>query len=367
MIEAIRARNYGCLTDVEASLTPLHAFVGPNDSGKSTLLHTLRTVVQFAGSAFVQPQKGTWKPFDPVVPTRSPKTKNGMKPNDVLLMCRVESGSYALEWKGHGLVEHVSLANTKSVAQSRARDTLGILRHLSKTDGRYRLLLKQLRAARLVCFDPHALRRSSGLIPESQSVGFIDDRGHGLPGVYFAIRARNEEAFAAIVESVRQHFPMIRGLCVREVTSTEVILEADLVNGVRMEPHHMSEGLLYYLALAALRHLEPVSLLLVEKPENGLHPARIGEVVRLLRAIVEEAGTQVVVATHSPLVVNALMPDEVSVVTRKPEEGTRVRRIKDTPAFEERSKHHALGELWIEHANGEDESLEGAGSARAEG
>jgi predicted ATPase len=122
----------------------------------------------------------------------------------------------------------------------------------------------------------------------------------------------------------------------------------------------MSEGLLYYLAFAALRHLDPVSLLLVEEPENGLHPARIAQVVGVLRAI-SESGTQVIMATHSPLVVNELRPDEVSIVTRTAERGTQVKRIKDTPDFEERSKIYALGELWIAYANGEDEAplLEG--------
>ena len=66
----------------------------------------------------------------------------------------------------------------------------------------------------------------------------------------------------------------------------------------------MSEGLLYYLAFAALPHLEPVSLILIEEPENGLHPARIAEVMRILREISKT--TQVLIATHSPLVVNEL-------------------------------------------------------------
>jgi predicted ATPase len=361
MIETLRARNYGCLIDVQASLTPLHAFIGPNDSGKSTLLRALRTVVQFAGSAFTQEQKeqqehkGTWRPFDPFILTRYPKAKNGTKPHDVLLRCRVESGSYALERRGHGLVEYVGIAGTKPVPQSRACDTLGMLRHLAKTDGRYRLLLNQLRAARLVRFDPHALRRSSGFIPESQPVRFLDDRGHGLAGVYFAIHDRNQEAFATLVEGVRRHFPMIRELRMNAVTSREVVLEAELVSGARMEAQIMSEGLLYYLALAALRHLDPVSLLLVEKPENGLHPALITEVVRILRAIVEGAGTQVVMETHSPLVVNELRLDEVSVITRRPEEGTRIKRIKDTPDLDERAMMHALDELWVASVKGEDE------------
>ncbi len=217
-------------------------------------------------------------------------------------------------------------------------------------------LLEQLRAARLVRFDPDALRARSGLIPETAPVGFLDDRGNGLGGVYFAIRNRNDDAFSTIVADVRRHFPTIKNLRVKAVTSGEVALEAELTTGARVEAARMSEGLLYYLAFAALRHLDPVSLLLVEEPENGLHPARIAEVIKVLRAIVEETNTQVILATHSPLVVNELRPEEVSVVTRHEQTGTKVTRIHETPDFAERSKVYALGELWIAYANGEDEA-----------
>jgi predicted ATPase len=91
-----------------------------------------------------------------------------------------------------------------------------------------------------------------------------------------------------------------------------------------------------------------------------LHPARIAEVVRILRRI-SESGTQVIIATHSPLLVNELQPGEVSVVTRNPESGTQVKLISQTPNFEKRSKVYALGELWLSYANGMDEAplLEG--------
>jgi hypothetical protein len=81
--------------------------------------------------------------------------------------------------------------------------------------------------------------------------------------------------------------------------------------------------------------------------------------MRILRQISQS--TQVLIATHSPLVVNELLPREVSVVTRKPDAGTKVTCLADTPDFEARSKVYALGELWIAYANGEDEAplLEG--------
>ena len=93
----------------------------------------------------------------------------------------------------------------------------------------------------------------------------------------------------------------------------------------------------------------------MEEPETGLHPSRVAEIVRLLRSIAE-SGTQVILATHSPLVINELQPEEVSVVTRHADTGTKVTRIVDTERFESRAKVYALGELWLNYANGVDES-----------
>jgi len=116
----------------------------------------------------------------------------------------------------------------------------------------------------------------------------------------------------------------------------------------------MSEGLLYFLAFAAIPYLEPTALLLLEEPENGLHPARIAEVMRILREVSKTM--QVIIATHSPLVINELEGHEVTVVTRTPETGTQATLLKDTPNFEQRSKVYALGELWVSYANGKDEA-----------
>ncbi len=312
MIQTFRAKNFGCLLDVEATLTPLHAFIGPNDSGKSTILHGLRTL------------------------SLATRVRSELAYHEANAAFDAYAGRDAViggEVDGHELQARSPVEWVNEDSPVAARLT-----------------------SRLVRLDPDALRKPSGLIPETEPVDFLDDRGHGLAGIFFAIRNRNDETFASIVVDVRRHFPTIKNLRVKAVTSSEVVLEAELIGGTRIESKRFSEGLLYYLAFAALRHLDPVSLLLVEEPENGLHPARIAEVVRILRAIVEESGTQVVLATHSPLVVNELRPEEVSVVTRSAVEGTRVKRIQDTPDFEERFKVYALGELWIAYANGDDEA-----------
>lgn len=59
-------QGIACLRDLRGTLTPLHAFIGPNDSGKSALLRALRTALHLAaGTFYTAPDSGLIEPFDP--------------------------------------------------------------------------------------------------------------------------------------------------------------------------------------------------------------------------------------------------------------------------------------------------------------
>lgn len=333
MIRTLRAKNYGCLLDVTATLTPLHAFIGPNDSGKSTLLRAIRTAFQVA--------KGT--------------------PNE-----QVSELGLDLDSPGSliGLTFADGLSYDISVEPNRGiRTTPDIRQTGSTTPGApaepasLAVLRRHLEGARLLRLDPDALRRPSNLIPSSAKVDFFDERGTGLPAVYDAIINRDVEVFLKILNEVRRLFSSVAKLGLTTLDSSgafQKALQATLIDGRTVSAALMSEGLLYYLAFAAVGHLDPVSAILVEEPENGLHPARIAEVMRILREV--STSTQVLIATHSPLVINELLPEEVSVVTRTPEKGARITPILETHNFKKRSTVYALGELWLSYANGVDEA-----------
>jgi predicted ATPase len=200
------------------------------------------------------------------------------------------------------------------------------------------------------------LRKESQLIPQGKRVSFFDERGIGLPGIYQAILGRGDDAFTNIRDAVRKLFPTVKLLRVTPRTENTLSLETELQYGTTVPPQFMSDGLLYYLAFAAIPFVTSVRVLVVEEPENGLHPARIRDVVGMLRKFAEDSGTQVLMATHSPLVINELQPEEVTVVTRDPQKGTQVTPIANTPNFERRAKTAALGELWLSYADGAQET-----------
>ena len=79
--------------------------------------------------------------------------------------------------------------------------------------------------------------------------------------------------------------------------------------------HLTSDGSLRFFALVTLLNLPPEMLpgvLLLDEPELGLHPAAISLVGGMIKALAEER--QVIVATQSPLLVDAFDLDEIFVL-----------------------------------------------------
>jgi predicted ATPase len=303
-IERIHIRGFGCIEDVELELGPLQAFIGPNDSGKSTILRAVEVAVAAArlGRSQLEEPRG-----------------------------RIGGG---LEIQISGQQYDVQFAT----------DTL-------RVGGRDR---PRCHTA-LIRLDPDALRAPSQLIPEGQELGFFTDRGAGLAGLFDALINRSDRPVDAIVARVRDRFPTVKHIALRNVSTTHKELQIELVDGTKIPASIASEGLLYYLAFATLPYLHSkASILLIEEPENGLHPARIRDVVATLRELSKT--TQILIATHSPILVNELQPHEVFVTTRDPKKGTRVVRLDRTPNFAERARVYHPGELWVAYADGDTEA-----------
>ena len=355
-IRAFHAKNYGCLRDVHVTLgTRLHAFVGPNDSGKSTLLRGIRAVLQFAGDSYSLTKTKSWEPFDPF-PWQHAQT--GSATTMSAIECEVVGGSYRIEEDGVGpTLQRLKDDNPVKSWDSDRSWTDDVWERGNFDPNEPQPLLAQLQGARLCQFDASALRSPSGLVPRNDVLGFFDERGFGLPGIYQAILGRGDDAYSQIREAVRGLFPTVKRIAVVPLTRSEVSLEVELNDGTLVRASELSAGMLHYLAFAAIPHLDPVSVLLIEEPENGLHPARISEIIRLLRAFAERTDTQVFMATHSPLVLNELSPDEISVVTRPNlETGSVVTPLRATPHFERRSQVYSSGELWLAYCDGEQEA-----------
>ncbi len=129
-------------------------------------------------------------------------------------------------------------------------------------------------------------------------------------------------------------------------------------DGVRLSARSLSDGTLRFAALAAaLLGPEPPATLLVEEVENGVHPTRLRLMLELLHQV-SQSGQQIIVTTHSPLVLAYLPPDRyknVLFVYRSPDDGsTHVKPLPEVPHLKEVLRRRPVDELfasgWLEEA-----------------
>jgi predicted ATPase len=107
----------------------------------------------------------------------------------------------------------------------------------------------------------------------------------------------------------------------------------------------LSDGTLRYLCLLAiLCHPEPPPLVCVEEPELGLHPDVLPELARLLVEASEH--TQLIITTHSDILVDAMTERPESVVVCEKSDGqTEMHRLKKEH-LEAWLDKYRLGQLW---------------------
>ena len=109
--------------------------------------------------------------------------------------------------------------------------------------------------------------------------------------------------------------------------------------------HLTSDGSLRFFALATLLNLPSEKLpdlILLDEPELGLHPAAISLVAGLIKALPDDK--QVIVATQSPLLVDAFGLDEIVVVELR--NGQSEIRSVMHDEYQHWLDEYSTGELW---------------------
>ena len=107
----------------------------------------------------------------------------------------------------------------------------------------------------------------------------------------------------------------------------------------------LSDGTLRYLTLlAVLLHPEPPPLICIEEPELGLHPDLLPTLADLMIEASERS--QLVVTTHSDVLVDALTDRPESVVVCEKHDGRTEMRRLDKGDLAKWLKDYRLGDLW---------------------
>jgi len=170
--------------------------------------------------------------------------------------------------------------------------------------------------------------------------------GEQLYSALYNLRALHRDSVYKRIEEVLQiAFPGFGGLEFPVVGAGQVTMawHQEELSGP-LYPGELSEGTLRFLWLATiLLAPDPAPVTLVDEPEVSLHP----ELLKLLAGLLQDAATrgQLLVATHSADLVRWLQPGEVLVLDKT--DGQTSCTWADSLNLDEWLREYTLSELWL--------------------
>ena len=336
-----QAKRYRSLLDQDVEAGDLNIFIGANASGKSTILDALRFLSEavlerdFEGPMF---SRGgmihlAWK---------------GAAASQVELAARVADGDSTFEWRVRLRRRDYEFDVEERVMQIQAGAAPTQLLESSGGRGAWwsgerskNVPLSQSptscalaaaaadasfpahRVARFIArwgfFDPNPflLRRDWNSIESSR----LDHFGRNLGQTLFRL---DEATRQDILEATRAIVGLPDAIEPRCAEDEDRFYFVQQEEGLRYRVHQMgvSSGTLRVLALMTALHTSAEAKLIgIEEPENYVHPGALSAFVEYLGSVGENI--QLVITTHSPLVLDALGdPNVVRVVRRDPKRGT---------------------------------------------
>ncbi len=108
---------------------------------------------------------------------------------------------------------------------------------------------------------------------------------------------------------------------------------------------HISDGTLRFLLLESIFYNPSRgSLVAIDEPERGLHPDMIRSVAEMIKYAARQ--TQIIVATHSPHLLNQFELEDVLVFEKNEENSTVVRTVSEDD-FPDWEGDYLPGQMWL--------------------
>jgi predicted ATPase len=177
---------------------------------------------------------------------------------------------------------------------------------------------------------------------------YLRPDGSNLSAFLYFLKEKHPESYGLIRRSVQRVAPFFDDFQLRpqRLNPGKILLEwRHKGTEAYFSASSLSDGTLRFIGLATL-FLQPPSLrpsvILVDEPELGLHPYAI----TLLASLVKQAsvGTQIILSTQSPLLLDHFQPEDVLVADRV-DGSTQLTRL-ESARLETWLERYSLGQLW---------------------
>lgn len=202
--------------------------------------------------------------------------------------------------------------------------------------------LKQLLAENVQSFVLNSLliRKAS---PPGQGKHFRTD-GSNLPWVVEELRQKSEPSFQNWMDHLRTALPDLQDIRIAERLDDKhkyLVLKYD--SCLEVPSWMVSDGTLRLLALTLPAYINGMEgVYLIEEPENGIHPRAVETVCQSMKSVYD---AQVLLATHSTVILSQVDPCEVLCFARTSDGGTDIIRGDGHPALRDWKHGTDLGTL----------------------
>jgi predicted ATPase len=361
-LKSVHIRHYKSLDNVSLEFSsPITVLVGPNAVGKSNIVDCLRFVrdavaadlehaVSSRGGISRVRQYSKTKPFKVSVRLDLVQEFDEDHPRPALYEFTIESqtgSNYTVDSeRAFCFDEHRRDQPLKK--EEFTRDKSGAVR-MSDEDKAQRVPPDQLalgqrrglavpaawpiylfiRDWRYSALYPNMLREPAS--PDKDKV--LTEDGRNWASVIKALRrtVRGKAALDRVYEAMKGIIPAFQDVAVTTVGSYLVPrfkFALGAHDTVEFDPVQLSDGTLRVFGiLLALYQIPPPKLLVIEEPEQTVHPGVLGVLADAFREAAES--TQIIVTTHSPHFIDHFQPEQVRVVTLR-NGATTVSQVKKT-------------------------------------
>lgn len=348
MITEVSFRNFKALRDLTTTLGRFTVFVGPNASGKTSVLQGLHLFCDLVGNATSHDHTSSRVK---VIRTLTNRKSKG----EVELICKDEARR--IRWRDSK--DHPDQSHRVHIE------------HITSPGmGQYHNFpdLPSIPISLLLRLDVNNLARPSYTTATIPKLGPEGQHLHTtLAYLYLSDQSRFQAlqtTFTSLIPSVRrisferttinqlEYIQIPENGTLRkiqnEVAHTTEQLKFETVGGV-IPAYHASEGTLFVLGiLTVLYGPEAPQLLLLDDIDKGLHPKAQLELVGVLKELLKaQPQLQILATTHSPYILDRLSSDEVRLMYLQ-EDGTAVcGRMEEHPEFARWKEEMTPGEFWM--------------------
>ncbi|NER25950.1 MAG: AAA family ATPase [Symploca sp. SIO1C2] len=376
MLEKVILHNFKSHKSTQLNLdkSRLHALVGQNSAGKTSVLQALHYLGRLANSSFAKIFQYERAPelITTIGQNHLSVTGSGYWGHN-----NPKKWEASYHWEQHVNPPWFPTASWKTDQDEKS--VKGWSSSLSDAPDPISQALRYSVHLKLVATNLAKAAYSDAIKPR------VEFDGSGLAPTLDYLRSEAPDKFQSLQEMLQRIVPGVREVGVRrakvavnrqrlievdgksisyeesqEIAGQEVVL--DMNTGKRIPAYGISEGTILTLGLlTVLMNPNQPNLVLLDDIEQGLHPRAQRELITVFKEIIKDNNNlKIIFSTHSPYIIDELIPSQVHVLSNTNLGFTLSKRLDEHPDVEWAKQTLTTGEFW--DAEGENWVVEGEAS-----